>query len=92
MSIERYTIKFPHFEPFQALLVDTLPANHWPAMTKVAKYYGRDYPLGAYQPRKVDRWVFRKEDGSYVVLPDTPMNRKYILSAPPHGRIKLKGK
>ena len=92
MPIERYIIKLPHFEPFQALLVDTLPAHYWPALRKVERYYGNRAPNGAERPRKVTRFVFRKSDGSYLVLPDTPVNRKYILSAPPHGRIKLKGK
>lgn len=61
--------------PFVAELHDILPAGLVPDPHAVARYYSPEggMRLGSiFYATSVTRLVFRKNDGGYLVIPDTP--------------------
>lgn len=56
--------------------VDTLIANVQPDPNLIDIYYGEDAPPAAYRAFMFDRMVLLRESGSYVVMPNTPSNKR----------------
>lgn len=56
-------------------LVSLVAAGEVPDPDWVTRYYGEDAPRGVYRPSTVDRLVFRRTNGSCLIMPDAPRNR-----------------
>lgn len=75
----RVRIRLPQRPAFDAELIATFPANERPAPIWVRLYYGEGAPPGAFKAVRHARLIFRKENGGYVVMPDTMANKQYWI-------------
>lgn len=64
------------FEPYEAQLIDTIPAGVRPDAELVRRYYGHP-PKIAYKAAPYVRYVFVKQSGAHVVVPDIPENQPF---------------
>ena len=56
--------------------VDTIMANVVPDPNLVDIYYGESAPRSAYRATMFDRMILLRDDGSYVVMPNTYHNKR----------------
>lgn len=56
--------------------VDTFIANVAPDPELVDLYYGESAPSSAYRAFMFDRMILLRDSGSYVVMPNTPSNKR----------------
>lgn len=64
------------FKPGPAIVVDLLVKNYIPSEEAILTYYGADAPRGVFKATSNDRWVLRRNDGSYVIIPEVYQNYK----------------
>ena len=57
-------------------LVDVIIMNGKPKSEDVLKYYGVQAPKSVYEAIGVDRMILQREDGTYIVMPNTPKTGK----------------
>lgn len=56
----------------EAELIAKIGAGSIPRKEDILEWLGESASRGEYQPLKVDRYIFRRGNGSYVKIPDTP--------------------
>lgn len=62
-------------------LAAVLRAGKTPHPKLVEKFYGADAPREVFGPKRVDRFVFRKDSGDYIIVPDVARNRNMVWPA-----------
>lgn len=67
-------ITLPNRPSQNATLVAKFEKGKVPDRSEVKKFYGDNAPKSAYGPTSSDRLVFKRENGSYVIIPDTRQN------------------
>lgn len=65
-------------KPYEAEWVDTIPAHLTPDPDLLRRYFGYGVPKHYLSPMNTNRSIYRKNDGTYVLLVDNKGMKKYV--------------